>query len=87
MKFSVVTPCRNSASHLPETIRSVVEQSALKLGLAELEYFIIDGASTAPKTRVALVGGVHANETLGNLTLEALVDWLLESARTAGIAE
>ncbi len=46
VKFSVVTPCRNSASHLPETIRSVVEQSALKLGLAELEYFIIDGAST-----------------------------------------
>ena len=46
VKFSVVTPCRNSASHLPETIRSVVEQSALKLGIAELEYFIIDGAST-----------------------------------------
>ncbi len=46
MKFSIVTPCRNSASHLPETIRSVVEQSALKLGIAELEYFIIDGAST-----------------------------------------
>ena len=46
MKFSVITACRNAASHLPETIRSVVEQSALKQGTAELEYFIIDGAST-----------------------------------------
>jgi hypothetical protein len=46
VKFSVITACRNSASLLPETIRSVVEQSALKQGIAELEYFIIDGAST-----------------------------------------
>ena len=46
MKFSVITACRNAASHLPETIRSVVEQSALKQGTAALEYLIIDGAST-----------------------------------------
>ena len=46
VKFSVITACRNASSHLPETIRSVVEQSALKQGIAALEYFIIDGAST-----------------------------------------
>jgi hypothetical protein len=46
---------------------------------------ITDSASTAPKTRVALVGGVHANETLGNLTLEALVDWLLEDSLEANL--
>lgn len=46
VKFSIVTACRNSAPHLSETIRSVVEQSALRQGIAELEYFIIDGAST-----------------------------------------
>ena len=46
VKFSIITACRNSASHLPETIRSVVEQSALKQGIAAFEYFIIDGAST-----------------------------------------
>lgn len=46
VKFSIVTACRNSAPHLPETIRSVVEQSALTQGIAQLEYFIIDGAST-----------------------------------------
>jgi glycosyltransferase involved in cell wall biosynthesis len=46
VKFSIITACRNSAHYLPETIRSVLEQSALHQGIAELEYFIIDGAST-----------------------------------------
>jgi glycosyltransferase involved in cell wall biosynthesis len=46
VKFSVITACRNSASLLPETIKSVVEQSALTQRIADLEYFIIDGAST-----------------------------------------
>jgi glycosyltransferase involved in cell wall biosynthesis len=46
VKFSVITACRNAASHLLETIRSVVGQSALQQGTAALEYFIIDGAST-----------------------------------------
>ena len=46
MKFSIITACRNSARYLPETIRSVLEQSALHQGIGELEYFIIDGAST-----------------------------------------
>jgi glycosyltransferase involved in cell wall biosynthesis len=46
VKFSVITACRNSASLLPETIKSVVEQSALGQGIAELEYIIMDGAST-----------------------------------------
>ncbi len=46
MKISVVTPCRNAAHQLPRTIRSVLEQSALSDGSVELEYFIIDGASS-----------------------------------------
>jgi glycosyltransferase involved in cell wall biosynthesis len=46
VKFSIITACRNSAPYLPDTIRSVVEQSALTQGIADLEYFIIDGAST-----------------------------------------
>ena len=46
MKFSIITACRNSAPYLPDTIRSVVEQSALTQGIADLEYVIIDGAST-----------------------------------------
>jgi glycosyltransferase involved in cell wall biosynthesis len=45
VKFSIITACKNSASYLLETIRSVVEQTALRQGTAELEYLIIDGAS------------------------------------------
>ncbi|HEY5813759.1 MAG TPA: glycosyltransferase [Terrimicrobiaceae bacterium] len=46
MKFSIVTACKNSASHLTESIRSVIQQSAFIEGAVQLEYFIIDGAST-----------------------------------------
>ena len=46
MRFTIVTACRNSAPHLPETIESVLNQSALAQGTAQVEYFIIDGAST-----------------------------------------
>lgn len=46
MRFTVVTPCRNSARYLEETIRSVVDQTAVRSGRAELEYFVCDGAST-----------------------------------------
>jgi glycosyltransferase involved in cell wall biosynthesis len=46
VKFTIVTACRNSAPHLPATIESVLNQSALAQGAAEVEYFIVDGAST-----------------------------------------
>lgn len=46
MKFTIITACRNSAPHLPETIHSVLNQSALAQGTVQVEYFIIDGAST-----------------------------------------
>ena len=46
MKISVVTPCRNAADKLPGTLRSVLEQTALSSGQVDLEYFVIDGASS-----------------------------------------
>jgi glycosyltransferase involved in cell wall biosynthesis len=46
MKFSIITPCRNAARRLPETIESILGQTAVKSGAVELEYIIIDGAST-----------------------------------------
>jgi glycosyltransferase involved in cell wall biosynthesis len=46
VKFTIITACRNSAPHLPETIESVLDQSALAQGTATAEYFIIDGASS-----------------------------------------
>ena len=42
MKLSIVTPTYNMAHYLPETIRSVLEQA----GDFELEYLVVDGAST-----------------------------------------
>jgi glycosyltransferase involved in cell wall biosynthesis len=46
MKFTIVTPCRNAESLIGDTMRSVLEQSALASGRAELQYIICDGAST-----------------------------------------
>mgnify|MGYP001341147773 CR=1 FL=1 len=44
MKFSIITPVRNRVKYLEETIKSVLNQSALKNDI-ELEFIIIDGAS------------------------------------------
>jgi glycosyltransferase involved in cell wall biosynthesis len=46
VKLTIITACRNSAPHLPETIESVLDQSALAQGTVTAEYFIIDGASS-----------------------------------------
>lgn len=40
-------------------------------------YKITDASATGPKVKIAIISGVHANETLGNYTLEGLVDFLL----------
>ena len=41
MKVSIVTACRNAAATVVETLRSVLDQTGV-----ELEYLVIDGAST-----------------------------------------
>ena len=46
MKISVVTPCRDAAHRLPRTMRSVLDQTGLADGRMELEYIIMDGASS-----------------------------------------
>jgi len=46
MKFSVITPCLNAASHIEETVASVAAQSALLDGSATLEHIVCDGGST-----------------------------------------
>jgi hypothetical protein len=46
---------------------------------------ITDLAASTPKKKIALVGGVHANETLGNLTLESLVNFLVGDSLEAGV--
>ena len=42
-------------------------------------YKITDSSTTEPKKKIAVISGVHANETLGNYTLEGLVDFLISS--------
>lgn len=46
-------------------------------------YKITDAAYDGPKAKIVLLSGVHANETLGNFTLEGLVDFLLSDELSA----
>ncbi|MGI9429892.1 MAG: M14-type cytosolic carboxypeptidase [Bythopirellula sp.] len=39
-------------------------------------YKITDSSVTGPKQKIAVISGVHSNETLGNYTLEGLVNFL-----------
>ena len=45
-KITIITPCLNTERHIGETIESVIGQSAILSGRAELEYIICDGNST-----------------------------------------
>ncbi|WP_432798958.1 M14 family zinc carboxypeptidase [Poriferisphaera sp. WC338] len=40
-------------------------------------YKITDTSSSAPKKKIVLASGLHANEVLGNHTLEGMIDFLL----------
>lgn len=44
-KITIITPCLNAERHIGETIESVIGQSAILSGRAELEYIICDGNS------------------------------------------
>lgn len=45
-KISIITPCINAERHIAETIESVIAQTAILSGRAELEFIICDGNST-----------------------------------------
>jgi glycosyltransferase involved in cell wall biosynthesis len=45
-KITIITPCLNAERHIRETIESVISQSAILSGRAELEFIICDGNST-----------------------------------------
>ncbi|QDU89152.1 Zinc carboxypeptidase [Pirellulimonas nuda] len=48
-------------------------------------YRIVDPVGAASRPQVVLTSGVHANETLGNLVLEGLVDFLVGDSLQAGL--
>ena len=45
MKFTVITPCKNSVHLIEETINSVIYQTIFKEKKAQLEYLIVDNLS------------------------------------------
>lgn len=45
-KISIITPCFNAERHIEETVNSVINQTAILSGRAQLEYIICDGKST-----------------------------------------
>lgn len=49
MKFSIITPCFNMERTIENTIKSIIDQS----GNFEIEYIIIDGASTDNTLNIA----------------------------------
>jgi glycosyltransferase involved in cell wall biosynthesis len=53
IKISIVTPCRNAEKYIRETVESVILQTALLSGRAELEYIICDGFSTDKTVEIA----------------------------------
>ncbi len=52
-KISIITPCRNAEKYIRETVESVILQTALRSGRAELEYIICDGLSTDKTVEIA----------------------------------
>lgn len=44
--FTIITPCYNAERYIRETIRSILNQTALISGRATLQYIIVDGGST-----------------------------------------
>ena len=54
MKVTVITVCRNSEETLPDTLRSVAEQS-----LPGVEHIVVDGASTDATAEVVRRHGDH----------------------------
>jgi Zinc carboxypeptidase/Cytosolic carboxypeptidase N-terminal domain len=54
-------------------------------------FIVTDPEQTGPKKKIVALGGVHSNETLGNFTLEGLIDFLvsdeLEAAHLRRYAE
>ncbi len=53
MVITIITPCRNASHLLAETIESVLQQTAVRSGAVELQYLVVDGASTDDTLKVA----------------------------------
>jgi glycosyltransferase involved in cell wall biosynthesis len=52
MRVTIVTPCRNAARYIKETVQSVLSQHAVETGQVTLEYIVCDGASTDETVKI-----------------------------------
>lgn len=62
-RISIITPCLNAERHIGETIESVIGQSAILSGRAELEFIICDGNS-ADKTAAIVTSYGNGNSAI-----------------------
>lgn len=86
MKFSIITPCFNAEKYIAETIESVIFQSAILSGKAELEYIICDGNST--DRTVELINSTAGKHQGSSITVvsekdSGMYDALAKGLRTA----
>lgn len=78
MKFSIVTPVYNGEKYIAETIESVLSQK----GDFEIEYIIVDGASTDKTIEIIKSYADHINAGRYPLSCKkATLQWLSEKDR------
>ena len=52
MRITIITPCRNAARYIEQTVQSVLTQHAVQTGRVTLEYIVCDGASTDETVKI-----------------------------------
>lgn len=80
MRVSIITPCRNAARYIGQTVESVLAQSVFKSGRADLEYIVCDGASTDDTIRIVREFDTRA------ITIISEPDRTMYEALTKGLA-
>jgi glycosyltransferase involved in cell wall biosynthesis len=83
MHIGVVTPVRNGATLLRETIESISSQRAVQSGRVRITYVIQDGASTDETLEVARAALVNAPAGL-EATIESALDSSMYDALATG---
>jgi glycosyltransferase involved in cell wall biosynthesis len=82
-KISIITPCRDAERFIGETVESVLAQTALHSGRAELEYIICDGLST--DRTVAIAEAASAGFQAGSIKIISRRDGGMYEALAAGL--
>lgn len=82
-RISIITPCRNAEKYIAETVESVLSQTALLSGRAELEYIVCDGLSS--DRTVELVETAAAGYRHGTVRIVSRQDSGMYDALASGL--